>query len=418
MLRVANTLCVVLACSVSWISVLRHLKNYRKPMDQRLVVRILLMVPLFSMSAYLSLYCPYRFPTEMLEFMREMYEALVIYTFYTLLTNLLGGEREIIYDTTGKPPVHFFGMKVDISDPQTFWVIKKLVMQYVYTRPIITLWLALSSSSTVHFILIVAYNISITLALNALLAFWVCLRAELEPYRVVLKFMSVKLIVFFSYWQTLALSLVHAMGWISADSLKVWGDTLLCWETVLFAYVHWRAFPASDYNSTFMFGFARLRIDAAIRDAFGINDIILDFRSTFLESGKYAHRNFDSVEAVLDHPDSQTRRKRLQAGLRYRNGGRSKYWLPDSSLQRLLNYDAEYHNYGAANNFGEEEEEGAEPNVQLNMEDEHSDGEEDLYRLARQSYGDYNYPVATVRETMEYVSFEDRLRRQQILESI
>nr|UJH94625.1 Tm184 [Starmerella bombicola] len=408
-------------------AILKHLKNYRKPMDQRLIVRILMMVPLFSLSAYLRLYCPWLWLASLVLFIRELYEAFVIYTFYTLLTNLLGGEREIIFNATGRRPVRFLVFKLDISDPETYLVVKRLVMQYVWVRPVVSVLMHICAETKIlKALIVIFYNVSVTLALNALMAFWVCLKADLNPYRVVLKFLSVKLIVFFSYWQTLSLSLVSSLGWISNDSLKLWGNSLICWESVGFAIVHWYAFPASDYDATFMFGFARLRIDAAFRDAFGIADLVHDFRMTFIDS-RYGHRNFDSVEAVLDHPDSRTRQKRLAAGLRYRNGGRSKYWLPSSSLKLLLqshpyNPEATYGSTGSedgslAANYHPHDSIDTSQRT-LNMEDEFSESEDALYDSARKIYGDYNYPVATVRESEDYISFQERLHRQQILRSI
>ena len=412
-----NTTCVVVSCSITTVAVLRHLKNYRKPMDQRLIVRIMLMLPLFSISAWMELYGP-RFLAGTLTFLREIYEAFVIYTFYSLLTSLLGGEREIIFQATGRPPMHLFGRKIDLSDPPTYLKIKQLVMQYVWMRPLVTV-LSVIAPSWLQLPLIIIYNLSITLALNALMLFWVYLNQDLQPYRVALKFISVKLIVFFSYWQSLFLSILGHFGVMSAENLSLSKNSLMCIETVGFSVLHWYAFPVSDYASTVMFGFARLRLGAAIRDVFGITDLLIDFRSTFL-GPRYGYVEFDSVEAVLDHKDSLTRQQRIAAGLRYRNGGRSKYWLPKSSLKKLLARTPQLSRYGSVSASPLAEPSAAIPD---NCMDPGLDAEldleaEPLYKVARSLYGDYNYPVVTVRESEEYVSYEDRYRRQQVLSAI
>lgn len=423
-----NLLCSAIALLVSSSTIWKHLKNYRKPADQRLVVRILALVPLFSFSALAALYSPSVIIAEVLTFFREIYEAFVIYTFYSLLTNLLGGEREIIYSKTGDKPVKFLGISIDISDPHTFWAIKWMIMQYVCMRPLIVLLAPLvRGDNLISWLLLILYNISITVALNSLMAFWVCLKNELAPFRVVLKFLSVKMIVFFSYWQVLALQIVSTFGFINKSSLPVWENTLLCIECVGFAIVHYYAFPATDYEAAFMFGFARLRLSYAIRDVLGVTDLIHDFKTTFLFP-KYGVRDFDSVEAVLDHPESQTRQRRINAGLRYRNGGKSKYWLPNTALKSI-----DYHSYGSTNESRHSPESGAGESSSagaddvasintatgdepvLNMEDEYSEGEEELYNIAKSSFGDYNYPVVVVQESEEYVSFEERLRRQHVM---
>lgn len=423
-----NSVCTAIAVVVSSLTIWKHLKNYRKPADQRLVVRILALVPLFSVSALAALYSPSSIVAEVLTFFREIYEAFVIYTFYSLLTNLLGGEREIIYSKTGDKPEKFLGISIDISDPHTFWAIKWMIMQYVCVRPLVVLISPLlGDNSTLSWVLLILYNVSITVALNSLMAFWVCLRNELAPFRVILKFLSVKMIVFFSYWQVLALKIISAFGFINKSSLPVWQNTLLCIECVGFAVVHHYAFPATDYEAAFMFGFARLRLRYAVRDVLGIADIVHDFKTTFLFP-RYGARDFDSVEAVLDHPESQTRQRRIAAGLRYRNGGKSKYWLPNTALKSI-----EYQSYGSTNNLGsrandpEDSPEGSGDNeveslntvtgdeAALNMEDEFSDGEETLYNRAKSSFGDYNYPVVVVQESEDYVSFEERLRRRHVM---
>jgi len=65
----------------------------------------------------------------------------------------------------------------------------------------------------------------------------------------------------------------------------------------------------------------------ALRDAFGIRDLIEDSKITFKGKG-YEYRLFDPAESVLEHPDSGARVNRMMEGLRYHKGGKSKYWIP------------------------------------------------------------------------------------------
>lgn len=415
-LRAVDTVCVVVACGITTVAVLRHFKNYRKPMDQRLIVRIMLLLPLFSISAWLELFGPHLL-AKILTFFREIYEAFVIYTFYSLLTSLLGGEREIIFQATGRPPLKVFGRKIDLSDPPTYLRVKQLVMQYVWMRPLLSI-LSFFVPSWLRLPLVILYNVSITLALNALMLFWVYLHEDLKPYRVALKFISVKLIVFFSYWQSLFLSILGHFDVMSPVSLSLWSNSLMCIETLGFAVLHWYAFPVSDYASTVMIGFARMRLDAAIRDTFGIVDLAFDFGSTFL-GPRYGYLEFDSVEAVLDHRDSATRQQRIAAGLRYQNGGRSKYWLPKSSIKKLLARTPQLSRYGSMSSPPVTETPDPAPNCEDPELDAELDTEaEPIYKIARGVYGDYNNPVVTVRESEEYVSIEDRYRRQQVLSAV
>jgi len=47
----------------------------------------------------------------------------------------------------------------------------------------------------------IVYNISISLALYALFMFYCATKQQLQPYDPVLKFLTVKSVVFLSYWQ-------------------------------------------------------------------------------------------------------------------------------------------------------------------------------------------------------------------------
>lgn len=406
MLFELNAACCIGAGCVGWYAILRHLLDYRKPWDQRHVVRILLMMPLFSLNAYSHLYWP-QLAAKLIGLICDLYEAFVIYTFYTYLTSFLGGERAIILDSTGKAPLRVWGLQIDVSDPQIFVWMKRCIIQFCYFRPLVAVLAVLCSNWRFGSIAVtLGYNVSITLALNALMTFYICLRQELEPYNVILKFFSIKSVVFFSYWQGLAVALC---GWVIpliAEHKNTIKYTLLCIEAVPIAVLHYKAFPTSDYTATMKFGFARMRFSAAVKDVFGVKDLYLDFKHTF-GRGKYRIRDFDSVESVLDHPKSHMRAKRLAAGLRYREGGSKKHWLPQSSIKYMHSNSRTYGSIVEPPNApnapnAPNEPEVAEPYTLSTTNPEiftNTDCTEDdeLWEQARATYGDYNCPVITVR---------------------
>lgn len=65
----------------------------------------------------------------------------------------------------------------------------------------------------------------------------------------------------------------------------------------------------------------------AIRDAFGVKDLIEDTKETF-RGEKYQYRFFDSETNVLAHEESRSRMARVMDGMRYERGGKAKYWIP------------------------------------------------------------------------------------------
>lgn len=415
-------------------------------MDQRLVVRIQLLIPLFALSSYAGLHSEKW--SAVLDPMREVYEAFVIYTFFTLLTNLLGGERDIIITTSGRapvaqiPPVDSCLPPVDISDPYTFLTIKRGVLQYAWLKPILTL-ITVVLRATGHYHpntlgwksgymwLGIVYNLSITVSLYCLGLFWLCLVDDLKPYRPVPKFMCIKAVIFFSYWQGFALAILVFVGIIPSTGQNLYARTiqncLMCIEMFGFAILHWFAFSYHDYATFEMIGFARLPVYRALRDSLGVVDLIEDFKATFY-GDEYGYRYFDSVEAVMAHPDSATRQARIMAGLRYKNGGRSKYWLPQSSLkkkreletsQALLFNNSNRTSYGIVPDIDSGEDETVVPyldenNLQFDDDTDAFEADDAIYTQARRlKYGDYNYPVVTVRDSLEYRPIADRMRDSQ-----
>merc|ERR1712226_1411398 len=58
------------------------------------------------------------------------------------------------------------------------------------------------------------YNMSITLALYALFLFYFATRELLRPFDPVLKFFSIKSIIFMSFWQGVLLAMLEHLGYI------------------------------------------------------------------------------------------------------------------------------------------------------------------------------------------------------------
>ncbi|GAD92411.1 hypothetical protein AOR_1_496014 [Paecilomyces variotii No. 5] len=356
---------------------------------------------------------------------RDVYEAFTIYTFFQLLINFLGGERALIIMTHGRPPVshawplnHVFP-KVDISDPHTFLAVKRGILQYTWLKPILAIasiimkatgtyqegYLGVTSGYLWTGII---YNISVTLSLYSLAMFWVCMHDDLKPFRPVPKFLCVKLIIFASYWQGFFLSILQWLGAIpngvagyTPDNLAAAiQDSLICFEMPIFALTHWYAFSWHDYADPTISA-ARMPVKYAIRDAFGIRDLIEDTKMT-LRGENYEYRLFDSGDNVIAHEESHSRLKRVMDGMRYERGGKAKYWIPKpgeinsrtpllskpvtsrSSSEEGLRRGSAVDRYRS---YGEMEE------AALDGDDER------LFTLARTlEFGDWNYPVITANE--------------------
>ena len=251
----------------------------------------------------------------------------------------------------GRPPVNhpwplnYILAKVDISDPHTFLAIKRGILQYAWLKPILGIGTIVMKSTGVYqegYLGLTSgylwagifYNVSVTLSLYSLAMFWVCMSQDLKPFRPVPKFLCIKLIIFASYWQGFFLSILQWLGAIpnyvdgyTVDNLAAAiQDGLISFEMPLFAIGHWYAFSWHDYADVTISA-ARMPVKFALRDAFGIRDLIEDTKETFGGS-KYEYRTFDTRDNVLTHEESDSRVARMMEGMRYERGGKGKYWIP------------------------------------------------------------------------------------------
>ncbi|KAJ7301772.1 DUF300 domain-containing protein [Mycena albidolilacea] len=347
-------LATLVAVVVSGMSVHLQLRNYRKPALQRMVVRIMIMVPLYAVSSLISL-----FSLEaafFIDAIRDIYEAFVIYAFFTLLLSYLGGERALLILLHGRPPkapvfpVSLWKREIDVSDPYTFLFLKRGIMQYVQVKPILAVVTMLLKAlgkynegtfraDSGYLYVSLVYNASICLSLYCLAVFWMCVNDDLKPFRPVPKFLCVKGILFFSFWQAATISILVSAGVIThlgpytrhgpeGDEEKIalaLTDTLICLEMPLFALAHAYAFSYTDFIDPHTTYVARMPMYYALRDAFGARDVLVDTRETLRGEGM-DYRAFEPSEGYMHQGEGRDRR--IRAGLRYAEGGRRKYWLP------------------------------------------------------------------------------------------
>ncbi|KDQ10634.1 hypothetical protein BOTBODRAFT_486843 [Botryobasidium botryosum FD-172 SS1] len=429
----------IIATVVSGLGIYLQLKNYRKPRLQRMVVRIMIMVPIYAIASLISL-----FSLEaafVIDAIRDIYEAFVIYCFFNLLLAYLGGERSLLILLYGRQPlphvfpVTIFKREFDPSDPFTFLFLKRGILQYVQVKPILAaITLILKATGTFHegdlsvtsgyLWISLVYNISICTALYCLANFWRCVSADIKPFRPMPKFLCVKGILFFSFWQAIGISILVAMGFIKkvgpytdAEHISLaLTDTLICFEMPFFAFAHWFAFSHKDYIDPDVQYAARMPFYYACRDAFGYVDVLQDSRETF--KGAVSYRTFEPAEGGMHQ--GLGRDARIRAGLRYAKGGKQKYWLPvppddrepDSGPVHAIRHIADerynaQHGYApladeqarhVVHDTDSDSEDSGEGGGRLALEfDAPEEMEDAMYAESRKYlFGDYHYPAIDV----------------------
>jgi len=288
---------VLIGFPISIYGIVMHLANYNQPETQNYIVRILWMVPIFSVQSWLGL----RFKDYSIYFetIRDWYEAFVLYSFLQYLIQVLGGEEALILMLKDKSPtrgVHIWGFNLclkpwlmgqpvrktfmnnegdtmmaasgvsnntmtnrsggtssaitasETSIPglvggqqhlmnqpvrnkalkRVYWTspfflyCKFGVFQYVLLKFVSSIAILILEPHNLYkegsfsykggyLYICILTNVSQTWALYCFFFFYFATKNELTPIRPIGKFLSVKLLVFFTWWQSLFISILYQM---------------------------------------------------------------------------------------------------------------------------------------------------------------------------------------------------------------
>ncbi|KAL5147461.1 Transmembrane protein [Glycine soja] len=211
-----STLCVMITVHFSMKLLAEHVLNWKKPKEQNAIVIIILMAPLYAVDSYVGLinfFGSEAFFT-FLDSIKECYEALVIAKFLGLMYSFLNISlsKNIVPDEIkGREIHHSFPMTLfqphtTRLDHKTLKLLKNWTWQFVVIRPVcsilmITLQYLEVYPTWVSWTNTVILNISVSLALYSLVVFYHVFSKELEPHKPLAKFLCIKGIVFFCFWQ-------------------------------------------------------------------------------------------------------------------------------------------------------------------------------------------------------------------------
>ena len=154
-------------------------------------------------------------------------------------------------------------------------------------------------------------NTSQCWALYCLIFFYYATKNELGPIRPVGKFLSVKALVFFTWWQSLGISILFQMGlipqyqdgeWSAEDVAKGLQAYLICIEMFVGAIVHVFVFPHTDYMKPLSMGrtgegFRGGRKHTRRRVGRSLISSRIDDRSVCSKRSDAPHSNVDDLES-------------------------------------------------------------------------------------------------------------------------
>lgn len=307
--------CAIIAAFISFVDLRDHLSRFDYPKIQVLEMRILMMIPVFALLTAASLIYPdWRFFFTTL---RDTYESFILYMFFMLMIAYCGGEGQLLRSLKRKryKGVHLFPMCwLPTFDLNTDFYLrcKRWVLQCALIKPV-TSFIAMVGSpmgvytegqfsvGNVYTYTCLLLNFSLTMALYYLVLFEVELEKELYYAQTFLKFLCVKSIIFFSYWQSVAVSVfafLHVINLGSDHEEKerigyILQDLLMCYELLPVAFLHRAAFSRAKLDNemasvpVYMKDDNQADFRSNVDTALSINDVVEDTLATiFYRRGK------------------------------------------------------------------------------------------------------------------------------------
>jgi len=224
----------------------------------------MIMAPLYAIVSVVCL--AWLEASEYLILFRDCYEAFTIYSFFKLITRMLDGEKATIRFLAGQPQTaHPWGLR-RILKPWTmggvfFYRVKYGVLQYVVAKMVLALldftvsmlrlrgWPAYVATGTIY----AATNVSQTIALYCLGLFYIAVKEPLQQWNPMPKFLSVKLVVFATWWQSFVGSIlvwakvIHGVAGHSATQVETaWLNYIVCLEMFIVSVWHHRVYPVEE----------------------------------------------------------------------------------------------------------------------------------------------------------------------------
>ena len=267
---VAST-CAAWAVMLTIYLIYLHVIYYNNKLEQRCIVRILVMVIVYAVDSFAALL--WHEQAVWIDVIRDTYEAYVLFTFFSLMMQYLGGADRIVtecWENGSATLDHPFPLccfkPVELNRPTLlFWEL--CALQYTIINPIlsvITLILffvpgdlytdgSMEPSNAYPWIAGIRF-ISVTFAFTVLVYFYLATHKFMEEKKPIGKFVSIKVIVFFSFWQSVALSglshfgVIHPTQFWSSDSIATGASNfLLCVEMWMIAVAHKWVFSHEPY---------------------------------------------------------------------------------------------------------------------------------------------------------------------------
>jgi len=313
---------------ISLVHFFHHLRYYHKPHFQRHITRILLICPIYAIDSFFSFRLYWL--SVFINAFRDCYEGFIIYNFFCLLIHMLGGPQHAKNVFDSKPrmclPVPFCCARF-VPSRETLATLQRLTLQYVLVKPLGAILACVLHAlgfycpgnlwPTHGYLYISGLNfVSVSLAMYALIVFYVITQDQLKKFNPIPKFIAIKSIIFVNFWQSVLISalvyfkVLHGIGVWTTDHVSTeLQNALVCFEMLWASLFLWWAFSSSEYRQI---GRPPTSIFQALLNVLNVKDVWEDTVQSFgslkymsmyqPNARKTSFSNAEEVPLMSEHP--------------------------------------------------------------------------------------------------------------------
>ncbi|KAJ7687812.1 organic solute transporter Ostalpha-domain-containing protein [Mycena rosella] len=312
--------CALLTVIITCISVLQHCRNYTAPREQRQVIRILYMPAVYGVISFFS-YRYFRSYTYY-SLIYVAYEAVTISAFLLLIIEYVAAtaaghdaQNALVRKDKRPLPIPFCCWRYRPTKAYFMYTVKWSVLQYVIIRPAVSIAgivcekfgvLCESQGYNPHFASVYLSAIdfvSITIALYGLLVFFGLTKDELVGRRPLAKFLCIKCIVMFTFYQSFVFTALEGrvikqtLYWSETNIANGLNALTICVEMVLFALAMWWAYAPREYKV--QPGERHTSVWRPLWDSINYMDFVMEiFGSLRYFAGAATHRHRDESKKM------------------------------------------------------------------------------------------------------------------------
>jgi len=268
-----------------------------------------------------------------LAIIKDFYEAYIIYQFLSFCISVLGrGDREAVIDLLARhadhlsPPFRFtawcnpnpWGDNHRELARAVLLQCQLFAMQFVFLRPLTTTAMFVLDKVQYYgptgnqmdyrspqFYLVGVQNLSVFIAFTGLLKFYHAVDKDLAWCRPFAKFLCIKGVVFMTFWQGLAISILASTTDVGGNDADEWAKSaqnfLVCLEMLLFSIAHFYTFPTEEWEE----GYRAKQEQGAFGDSIALGDFMSDLKLLLRSSSKKKKKKKKSKSIAKTIPEGK-----------------------------------------------------------------------------------------------------------------